>query len=130
MNPMTGMPGVTFQEGLNPEVIREKTWTEEYEGYPSRKKISWENSTLAIPLQYGGGFQHPFKIYILNTSSNEQKSFTLLLKDLASYDTGEALMRDVVHVNLEAYAKPSTLFKVMIMFSGTIASKIGELTFN
>lgn len=136
MNSVSSMTGVTCQdnlwpprEGQKPEIITEKKWTEEYEGYSSDKKLTWDNSMLSIPLQYGGGCQHPFKVYILDTSG-DTKSFTLLLEDEIKDDYREALIHTVINVDLKDYVKPGTTFKVMMLGWGNSANKIGESIFS
>jgi hypothetical protein len=135
MTPVSNITDVTCQDNLcskkqslKPEIITEKKWTEEYEGYNSGKRLTWDHSNLSISLQYGGGCVHPFKVYILDTSE-DQKSFVLLLEDQIKDDHREALIRDVIHVDLKDYAKPGTMFKVMNLSWGHSAIKIGESTF-
>lgn len=136
MNSVSGTTGVTCQDNLwpprqclKPEIITVKKWTEEYEGYSSGKQLTWDNSILSIPLQYGGGCQHSFKIYILD-ASNDQKSFVLLLEDQIKDDYRDALIHSVINVDLKDYAKPGTTFKVMMLGWGDSANKVGESIFS
>lgn len=135
MNAVTGMPGVTCQDNLwtnrqvlKPEIITEKNWQQEYEGYSSGDPLTWDNSILSIPMKYAGGYEHQFKVYILATSE-ERTSFTLILEDLTTNDHLDALMHRTIYVDLKEYAHTGTEFKVMRLGWGNSASKIGESTF-
>lgn len=116
------------QQGHKPEKITEKKWTEEYGGSRQNTQLTWNNFILSISFESGGGFQHQFKAYILETS-DEQKSFVVLLEDQNIEDSHDGVKRNIVKVDLKDYAEQGTLFKVLTLGWGGLGSKIGETTF-
>ncbi len=116
------------RQGLIPEIIIEKKWTSEHKGSGGFGELTWDKFILSIPLQGGGGGQHSFKAYILDTSG-DQKSFTLLLEDQVKNDSRDGVTYSVINVDLKDYAEPGTTFKIMRLAWGNSGSIIGELTF-
>lgn len=114
---------------IKPEPITEKKWTQEFGGFGTKERLTWDNLFLKASLQYGGGYQHKFNASILDTSSNDQRSFTLILEDQDKHDKCEALIHSDVNIDLKDYAKPGTKFKVMVLCWDNSGNQIGESTF-
>jgi hypothetical protein len=135
MNSVNDMPGSKAQgnflpsQNLEPEKISEKKWHKEYVEHDTKIQLIWNHSILSFPLMYFGGDPHPFKASILDTSSNDQKSFVLLLEDQVKDDVRDARLCTEINVNLKDYTQPGTKFKVMTLVWGNSAIELGKTTF-
>lgn len=116
-------------QNIQPEKIKTPRWSQEIDySRPSVKSV-WDNSILSISPSYSGGFCHTFKAYVLDTSSEDKKSFDLILEDQVNDDNCEMLVYSILNIDLQGYAKPSTTFRIVMLYS-THASLVGNAVFN
>jgi hypothetical protein len=115
--------------GLLPQVISEKNWNTEHDGY-KKTDLTWVDSVLALSFSYGGGGVHPFKAYIIDTSNGQKKTYNLLIEDQnKNVDGRDAIQYVELPIDLKEFAQSGTVFKVMKLVYNNDAMVMGITTF-
>lgn len=80
-----------------------------------------EPGILSIPISYGGGYEHPFKASILDTSSKIKQCFKIFLEDQIKNDRCKMIVNHKLYLDLNGYAGKETRFKIFFLNNGEIS---------